>query len=186
MPKTNEELLFHLRSLSRCIYFVTDEEDRFLLKLRDTLKKLSERVWVFNAALGLVPLNQLIKDWGARLHAENGEAMDIHSSLISIYKDDPRNEQNFYVITDPERWLEDKHVQRRILNILHQVHNDIRTIKILIFVGARKVIPEKLSRYIEVVQDTGLSQEDIMTTVEEACGFLGMVPPKDCSKYFQG
>lgn len=186
MAKTNEELLFHLRSLSRCIYFVTDEEDRFLIKLRDTLKKLADRVWVFNAALGMVPLNQLIKDWGSRLHQQNNDAMDIHSALIQVYKDDPKDDQNFYVITDPERYLTDAHVQRRILNIIHQVHNDIRTIKLLIFVGARKVVPEKLSRYMEVVHDNGLTQEEILSTVEEACGYLGMVPPKDSAKCFTG
>ena len=186
MAKTNEELLFHLRSLSRCIYFVTDEEDCFLLRLRETLKKLADRVWVYNAALGLVPLNQLIKDWGTRLHQQNNDTMDIHSTLIHIYKDDPKDEQNFYVITDPERYLGDAHVQRRILNILHQVHNDIRTIKLLIFVGTRKVVPEKLSRYMEVVHDKGLSEEEILTTVENACGFLGMTPPKDAAKNFKG
>jgi SpoVK/Ycf46/Vps4 family AAA+-type ATPase len=186
MPtKTQEELLFHLRSLSRCIYFVTEEEDRFLIKLRDTLKKLADRTWVFNAALGLVPLNQLIKDWGSRTHQENRDASGIHDALIQIYKDDPRDEQNFYVITDPERWLADPHVVRRVLNIIHQVHNDIRTIKILIFVGTRKVIPEKLAHYMEVVVDQGLSSEEILATVEEACGHLGKQPPKDTANLFK-
>ena len=184
--KTNEELLFHLRALSRCIYFVTDEEDRFLIKLRDTLKKKAERAFVFNAAFGLVPLNQLIKDWGGRTHQENRDALDIHSALIQIYKDDPKDEQNFYIITDPERYLNDAHVQRRVLNIMHQVHQDIRTIKLLIFVGTRKVIPEKLSRYMEVIHDTGLTQEEILATVEEACGYLGMTPPKDSARHFTG
>ena len=184
--KTSEELLFHLRSLSRCIYFVTDEEDRFLIKLRDTLKKLADRTWVFNAALGLVPLNQLIKDWGSRAHTENGQAPGIHEALIQIYKDDPKDEQNFYVITDPERWLSDPHVVRRELNIVHQVHNDIRTIKILIFVGTRKVIPEKLANYMEVVVDNGLSGEEILATVEEACNHLGKTAPKDSPNLFKG
>lgn len=185
-PKTQEEILFHLRSLSRCIYFVTDEEDRFLIKLRDTLKKLADRTWVFNASLGLVPLNQLIKDWGSRAHAENREALQINEALIQIYRDDPKDEQNFYVITDPERWLTDPHIVRRFLNILHQVHNDIRTIKILIFVGTRKVIPEKLANYMEVVVDNGLSQEEILATVEEACGHLGKAAPKDTATLFKG
>ena len=186
MAKTQEELLFHLRSLSRCIYFVTDEEDRFLIKLRDTLKKLADRTWVFNAALGLVPLNQLIKDWGARSHTENRDQLQINDALVQIYRDDPKDEQNFYVITDPERWLQDPHIVRRFLNIIHQVHQDIRTIKILIFVGTRKVIPEKLAHYMEVVVDNGLSGEEILATVEEACGHLGKSAPKDTPQLFKG
>lgn len=186
MAKTQEELLFHLRSLSRCIYFVTDEEDRFLIKLRDTLKKLADRTWVFNAAFGLVPLQQLIKDWGSRSHSENRDAMQINDALVQIYKDDPKDEQNFYVITDPERWLADPHVVRRVMNIIHQVHNDIRTIKILIFVGTRKVIPEKLANYMEVVVDQGLSSEEILATVEEACSHLGKTAPRDTGELFKG
>jgi AAA+ superfamily predicted ATPase len=186
MAKTSDELLFHLRSLSRVIYFVTDEEDRLLIKLRDTLKDLARRTWVFNAAFGLVGLNQLIKDWGSRAHAENRDCANINDALIQIYRDDPKDEQNFYVITDPERWLTDPHIVRRILNIIHQEHNDIRTIKLLIFVGTRKVIPEKLAQYIEVVQDNGLTAEEIMTTVEEACNHLNKTPPADSIHLFKG
>jgi AAA+ superfamily predicted ATPase len=186
MAKTSDELLFHMRALSRVIYFVTDEEDTLLIKLRDTLKGLANRTWVFNAALGLLPLNGIIKDWGSRAHAVSPDCQSIHDALIRIYQDDPKNEQNFYVITDPERWLQDPHVVRRVLNIIHQGHNDIRTIKLLIFVGTRKVIPEKLAQYIEVVQDNGLSSEEILATVEEACGHLNKTPPPSSEKLFKG
>lgn len=186
MAKANEELLFHLRALSRCIYFVTDEEDRFLVRLKNTLSKLADRTWVFNAAFGLVPLHQVIKDWSSRAHQTNGEALSIHDALIQIYKDDPKDEQNFYCITDPERWLTDPHVVRRVLNIIHQGHNEIRTIKLMIFVGTRKVIPEKLARYMEVVVDNGLTSEEILATVEEACGHLNKTPPTDSANIFKG
>ena len=186
MAKTSDELLFHMRSLSRVIYFVTDEEDRLLIKLRDTLKGLSNRTWVFNAALGMLPLNTLIKDWGSRAHAANPDCQSIHDALIQVYRDDPKNEQNFYVITDPERWLTDPHVVRRVLNIVHQGLNDIRTIKLLIFVGSRKVIPEKLAQYIQVVNDTGLTPDEILTTVEEACGHLNKTPPPNSQVLFKG
>jgi SpoVK/Ycf46/Vps4 family AAA+-type ATPase len=180
------DLLFHLRSLSRMIYFVTEEEDRFLLKLKDILKKFAPRTWVFNAALGLVPLEGLIRDWSTRAHTVNDAQSGIHDALIHIYKDDPKDEQNFYVITDPERFLPDPHVQRRILNIIHQLHSDIRTIKIMIFVGQRKYIPEKLARYIEVVEDTGLSSTEITRIVQDACTYLKLTAPPDAEEMFKG
>jgi SpoVK/Ycf46/Vps4 family AAA+-type ATPase len=182
----NADLLFHLRSLSRMIYFVTEEEDRFLLKLKDTLKRFAPRTYVYNAAFGLVGLDNLTRDWGTRAHAVAPDLQGIHDALIHIYKDDPKDEQNFYIITDPERWLKDDHVQRRILNIVHQLHNDIRTIKIMIFVGQRKYIPEKLSRYIEVVHDTGLGTEEIGTIVQQACEHLQIQPPEDAEELFRG
>ena len=170
----NTELLFHLRSLSRMVYFVTEEEDRFILKLKDVLKKFVPRTWVYNAAFGLQPLEGIIRDWQSRAHAQNDQCINIHDALIHIYKDDPKDEQNFYIITDPERWLGDPHVQRRVLNIVHQLHNDIRTIKILIFVGQRRYVPEKLSRYMEVVHDKGLSSEEILGIVSGACEHLNL------------
>jgi len=180
------ELIFHLRSMTRAIYFVTDEEDRFLVKLTDVLKKYAERAWVYNAALGLIPIKNLIRDWTSRAHATDGDTMSIHETLIRIYKDDPKESQNFYVITDPERWLTDPHVVRRVLNILHQGHQDNKTIKTLIFVGSRKVIPEKLSRYIEVVHDKGLQAEEIQRLVEEAATNLKTDVPKDAAQIFKG
>jgi AAA+ superfamily predicted ATPase len=186
MAKAPDELLFHLRSLSRMVYFVTDEEDRLLIKLRDTLEAAASHAWVFNAALGLVPLHQLIKDWGSRAHAENRDCQGINDALIQIYKDDPKDEQNFYIITDPERWLTDPQIVRRILNIIHQGHNNNRILKLLIFVGTRKVIPEKLAQYIEVVQDPGLTPDEVVATVEEAFRHLKKTPPADSANLFKG
>lgn len=177
-----DDLLFHLRSLSRCIYYVTDEEDRFLVKLRGTL--FADRTQVFNAALGLVPLKQLVDDWANRAHVENLEASQIHDALIRIYRDNPRNERNFYVITDPERWLTDPYVVRRVLNIIHQVHNGgLDAVKILIFIGSRKVIPEKLANYMEVLVDRGLSSAETLVAIEKASP---SPVPKDAASLFKG
>lgn len=181
----NQDLVFHLRSLTRCIYYVTDEEDVLLKDLQVTLKKHESRIFIFNGAFGMVPLNQLVSNWTTRA-AMNTQAQDIVAALDQIYRDDPRDEQNFYIITDPERWLNDPNIQRRMLNIIHHLHNDIRTIKILIFIGHRRVIPEKLSRYIEVVNDKGLSNERIEELVKETAGHLKKAAPKDPSKLFKG
>jgi AAA+ superfamily predicted ATPase len=112
--------------------------------------------------------------------------MGIHDALINIYKEQTPKDRKFYVITDPERWLQDAHVQRRILNILHQVHNDVGTVKVLICVGSQRYIPEKLARYTEVVHDTGLSLEEIAEVVEKTCTPLKMDPPEDMEDLFRG
>lgn len=181
----NPELIHHLRSLTRMIYFVTEEEDRFLVKLRETLKKHETRVMVYNAITGLVPIAQLINDWQTRQQEESAEK-SIHDALTKVYKDNPRDSENFYIFTDPERWLTDAQVQRRILNIMHQLHADIRTIKILIFVGQRKVVPEKLARYMHVVQDKGLTDEEITNLVTGACDNLKTTAPADAVSLFRG
>ena len=182
------EMMDHLRALTRFVYFVTDEEDNFLLKLRDIIKKYEDRTWVFNAALGMVPIKQLFSDWANRTHTESPDTQSIHDALIKVYKDDPLDKQNFYVFTDPDRFLADPHVVRRFVNIIHQLHNDDRTIKIVLFVGPRLFIPRALQRYIEVVHDTGLNEAQIVTCLDNICTKLKLEtrPPKGIEKHFKG
>ena len=90
----NQELLFHIRSLSRIIFFITDEEDRFLVKFRDAVKKYAPRTKVYNSSFGLVPIADLIKDWTTREHKVNDSCASINDALITAYKDDPEDEQS--------------------------------------------------------------------------------------------
>jgi len=180
------ELEFHLRAVTRLIYFVTEEEDRFLVQLQTAMRDKAAHVKVYNAAFGLVGLSDLISDWSSKAHKVERDTMPIHDALINIYKEPTPKERKFYVITDPERWLKDAHVQRRILNILHQVHNDVGTVKVLICVGNAPMIPPKLARYTEVVYDTGLSKEEIYEVVEKTCTPLKMEIPENVEDLFRG
>lgn len=181
------DLNFKLKHLARVIYFVTDEEDRFLVDLKEALATHADRAFVYSATMGLQKLENLINDWKTAAHPEDRETLSIHDALVKVYKEDPRDKQNFYVFTDPERWLSDAHVVRRFLNIIHQVRNDVRKVKLLIFVGSRKVVPEKLSRYVQVVQDTGLSREDMLKVVETTAAHLKITDlPPNTADLFRG
>jgi AAA+ superfamily predicted ATPase len=182
----NPELVHHLRSLTRLVYVVTEEEDRFLTKFHEAMKKHEARIWVFNPALGLQPIGTLVRDWSTRAHAVNEQCATINDALIQIYKDDPKDQEHFYIITDPDRYLTDPHVQRRILNIVHQVHNDVRIVKCILFVGQRRVIPEKLQRYVEVVHDKGLTDEEISQLAEHYCKLLRTAVPPNPTQLFKG
>jgi SpoVK/Ycf46/Vps4 family AAA+-type ATPase len=163
----NPELLNHLRSLTRCIYYVTEEEDRAILELKDVLSKFERRTWVYSAIQGMVPISAYVTDWKAKT-LTSSEHRTIHQSLEAAFKDDPRDEQNYYIVTDPEKWFKDELAVRRVLQIVHQLHQDDTTIKVLIFVSNRLFIPNKLRRYIEVVTDQGLSLPDIQEMIENA------------------
>lgn len=182
----NPELLFHIKALTRCFYYVVEEEDRFLIELANVLRPFEEQVYVHNPIYGMVPIKQLIRSWTTRNVPDGRATQSIHDALEKIYSDDPKDSQNFYIITDPERWLPDTHIQRRLLNIFHQLHNDERTIKILIFVGSRLVVPQKLQRYIEVVHDKGMSEPEIETLIQEVSQKLQIRPPKDAARIFRG
>jgi SpoVK/Ycf46/Vps4 family AAA+-type ATPase len=183
----HEDLKFHIRSLSRFVYYVTEEEDRFITDLHENLSKSSaaRRISVYSSTFGLVPVEDLLVDWRNRVHKESN-SLQINEALIQIYKDDPKQEQNFYVITDPHRWLTEPQVVRRILNLAHQLHSNEKIIKILFFVGPRLVIPQQLQRYIEVVHDRGLSEDETRKTLFEICGKLKIQPTDPMVKAFRG
>lgn len=181
----NPDLVFHLRSLTRCIYYVCDEEDELLKELEGALSKHQNRIWVFNGAFGMVPLKALTANWKHRTNMQP-VAENILGTMQQIYKDDPRDEQNFYIITDPERWLKDDNIVRQLVNIVHHLHNDIQTIKIMIFVGPRRVIPDKLAQYFEVIHDKGLSAERTEALVKDTCSHLKRPVPHDPVKLFRG
>jgi AAA+ superfamily predicted ATPase len=172
------ELVHHIKSVTRVIYFVTEEEDRFLVQLREALKDKATQAKVYNAAFGLLPLVTYIEDWRTKSHTTDMPTLGIHDALIAIYKE-PTDTRRFYILTDPDRWFADLQVQRRMLNLIHQAHNDDNTLRVIICVGSRKVIPEKLARYIEVVQDPGLTVEQIQKVVDDTCAQMNIDPPKE-------
>ena len=182
----NPELIHHLRALTRVIYVVTEEENRFITKFQEAMKKHESRIWVFNGAFGLVPISSLVRDWSTRAHNVNNDAATVHDALIQVYKDDPKENENFYIFTDPDRYLKDEHAVRRVLNIIHQLHHDTRIVKMLLFVGPRRYIPEKLQRYVEVVDDRGLSDDEMTNEVDRICKALRTEAPADAGQLFRG
>ncbi len=180
------DLVFHLRALSRLTYVVTEEEDVFLKKFRNLVKKFSAQTQVYSSSFGMVPLEHLLQDWKKRTHAINEKIFGIHDALDEIYKFDPRDQQNFYIITDPEQHLPDPQVQRRLLDIIHQLHNDEHNVKLIIFLSNRRYIPPKLSRYIQVIEDKGLAAEDIVQTLQRPCDALGISIPENHVEMFRG
>lgn len=182
----NPELAHHIRALTRAVFFVTDEEDRFIANFHEQMKKHEARTWVYNGAFGLQPIANLRRDWSSRGHHVESQVAGINDALIRIYQDDPKDNEHFYIITDPDRWFKDEHVVRRVLNILHQLHQDLRIVKCLIFVGPRRVIPEKLQRYMTVVQDRGLTPEEIQATVDQFVKHLKAKPPVNPTQLFKG
>lgn len=181
----NEDLKFHIRSFSRFVYVVTEEEDRFLVQLRTLLAKVEKRIHVYNSAFGLQPIGNLIQDWSSRAHKEQPDT-GIHQALITMYKDDPGTEENFYVITDPERWLQEPQVVRRLVNLAHQLHNNDKIIKITFFVGPKLVMPQKLQRYIEVVHDKGPDSEEIKDILANISRKLQVQPSETVVRALQG
>jgi AAA+ superfamily predicted ATPase len=180
------ELVLHLRAMSRLIYVVTEEEDVFLKKFRNLVKKFIGTTKVFSMSLGMVPIDQVINGWTSRVHDAPPNTMGVHEALDIIYKHDPKDQQNFYIITDPEIHLSDPMVQRRLLDIVHQLHNDEHNVKIILFLSNRKYVPQKLARYMQVVEDKGLTTDDLARTLNEPCKALDLPLPDNYEQLFRG
>ena len=182
----NEEMIHHLRARTRLVYVITDEEDRFIQDFKVSMSKRLSSTWVFNPTFGLRLITNYTDDWSTRNHTTDPATMGINEALIQIYKDTV-DQENFYLILDAERWFRDDHAIRRTLNVIHHANNDANITKCLIFIGSRKVIPEKLSRYFQVVNHAkGLNNEEITSLVSTICTRLGVQVPKDEAKLFKG
>jgi len=175
-----------LRAYTRVIYYVTPEEDVFLRDFHEMMVKHEARTWVFVGTNGLMPIAKLRNDWSTRAHHVESPN-NIHDALIRMYQDSSVDDELFYIITDPDRWLKDDHVVRRILNIVHQLHQEPTNVKSLIFVGPRLVIPEKLQPYVNVVHDPGMTSVEINELVARVATLLKTPTPKgDVSKDYRG
>jgi SpoVK/Ycf46/Vps4 family AAA+-type ATPase len=180
------DLKFHIRSLSRFIYYVTDEEDRAIRDLHTMLTKVQKTLMVYNPTMGLLPADTLIKDWENRTHQESKTAKDINEALVHIYKEDVRNAQAFYAILDPDRYLKDPQITRRFLNLAHQLRSNDKIVKVVIFIGAKLTIPAALSSYIEVVHDKGLTDEGILAELDKVKSKVQVNPTPTLIRSFQG
>jgi len=181
----NAEMVHHLRALTRLVYVVTDEEDNFIKDFQLQMNKHEDRTWVYNWCLGLKKIGDLTRDWTQRSHTE-ATPRELHEALTQVYKDDPKDKEHFYIFTDPERIFRDEQAVRRVLNIIHQLHVDLRVVKCLIFVSTRRVIPEKLARYFEIVDTKGLQEEELTTLVTDFCRQLQTPVPSNIGKLFRG
>jgi len=180
----SSELVHHLRALTRIIYVVTDEEDNFILQFRQQMPKFADRTFVYNRAFGMLKIDDLINDWANRTHTADNTT--VHDALKRVYTDDPRENEFFYLFTDPDVILDDDMAVRRVMNIAHQLHQDPQIVKCLIFVGSARFIPPKLARYIEVVEMHGLSPEDLTKVVTDSCANFEIQPPPDYQSMFRG
>lgn len=182
----SNEISLHLRAFTKALYVVVDEEDRFLVQFHQKMVKHQNNIWVYNATMGMRNIVAAIDEWGKKLHEVDKATLSIHDALLKIYTDIPTGHVNHYLILDPDRWFQDPFIVRRILNILHQAHQDTNTAKCLIFVNHRRNIPEKLQRYMEVVTATDVSSEEIVETVTKLAASLKAQIPENPASLFSG
>lgn len=170
----NPEMCRLISAFSNFIYYVTTEEDRFLRDIEQRYVKDAARgpmtdVKVFYPTLGLTPFAGVMSSWRDRtMDPHNPATVDIHQALQTIYRDTPAdNKVALYIILDPERFLNDSYVVRRLVNLSHQMSADLSRTKIVIFVGHKAVVPEKMQRLIEVVTDQGLPPDVLAQQLDQ-------------------
>lgn len=186
IQQLSEEFHNHIRSFSRLIYVVTDEEDRFIDSLAKSAVGYKDTTFIYNPTMGLKPIGEYQAEWSHHTHTVSQETVNIHEALITAYKSGHSDEPHLYVFQDAERWMRDDHAVRRILNIVHQLGHDDHSIKFLIFLGSRKAIPEKLTRYVEVFDHRGLSDTEVTTLVTSICERIRVPVPSNAVELFRG
>ena len=57
-----QDIVFHLRALTRFVYVTVDEEDAFLKRFKKLIKRYNANTWVFSMSFGLVELDKMLED----------------------------------------------------------------------------------------------------------------------------
>jgi AAA+ superfamily predicted ATPase len=175
-------------------YVVTEEEDRVINSIANSFvkRKASKKgapsvsVKVFNAAFGLIPVEQYQVNLKQRSLARDEHHANIIKVLESIFMEDTQDRVHYYLITDPERFLQNDDVVRRILNIIHQVNSNLKIVKCIYFIGASLVIPPKLASYVHVIRDDLLTGEEIQEVLDGLSENVRSTLPADAHTWFSG
>lgn len=170
--KLDKNLAVHVKAYTSFIYYVTNEEDRFLKQFLDAVPQRQENMFVYNSTMGLVK----IKDYFAGLDkgippvAVPPTTVMFATAMREIFKAETSPKTpNFYFILDSEKHLSGTPEVREVLNVVHQTNQDVFSGKFLIFIGSRKFIPEKLQRYVEVIYDKGPDEKEVKELVQKTC-----------------
>jgi SpoVK/Ycf46/Vps4 family AAA+-type ATPase len=170
--KLDKQLAVHVKAYTSFIYYVTNEEDRFLKQFLAAVPQRQENMFVYNSTMGLVK----VKDYFAGLEkgvppvAVPPTTVMFTTAMREIFKAETSPKSpNFYFILDSEKHLSGTPEVREVLNIVHQTNQDVFSGKFLIFLGSRKFVPEKLQRYVEVIFDKGPTGAEVAELVEKTC-----------------
>lgn len=177
-------------------YVVSDEEDRVINAIANSFIKRADSkgpqkgpqssVKVYNAAFGLIPVEQ----WQVSLKNRSLSREPGHGNVIealeNIYREDTQDRVHYYLLTDPERYFQNEEVVRRILNIIHQVNSNIQIVKCLYFIGASLVVPPKLASYVHVIREDNLPDEEIQEILSGLTPKTREKLPSDAHTWFRG
>lgn len=172
-----EGIIQSLRSLTRFTLVRTKEEHLFIQHFLAVMTGYQERTWVFNSEFGLLTINTYLQTiQNDRRHCAGYVTNEPHSAMTDILISTPGINEHFYLILDPDMWLNDPFMVRRLINMATQLQLDKRTVKCMLLIGHPSVtLPAKLQPYFEVIdfdQSTPGVAQKVMDTAKETLEML--------------
>lgn len=177
-------------------YVVTDEEDRVINAIANSFIKKAQKaskkgapsvsVKVFNGTFGLIPVEQFQSNLQQRALAREDTFANFIKAMEQIFLEDTQDRVHYYLLTDPERYLQNDDFVRRILTIIQQVNANINIVKCIYFIGATLVVPPKLASYMHVIRDDLLNAEEIQEILDGLTEKVRDNLPPDAHSWFSG
>ncbi len=153
----HDELVFHLRSLKKFLFVVTDEPSIVIKDLEQVLHKHLARTNVLFRGNWL-----RTKGWFDAV-ASRSEMMPVAaaSAFLRALQNDPRDEQDFYIIPDADKTLFEDGVDVQLRAIKEQGTLDNRSIKIFIAIAPEFKVPPEFENVFVKVLGRGLTEDEI-------------------------
>lgn len=170
-------IVHYLRTLSRITLVKTPDEFRVLNTLYALFKPVMlQRTWLWHPRVGEFPLRPFVtktkkklttldEDLGmhAFYSATRGVNYDCNlpefksssDTLATFFKEEPRDDQNFLIVLDPDLgWFNDPMVVRQLLDFANYTAHDNRWVSMVVLIGGPDTeAPNRLKPYINVVVD---------------------------------
>jgi hypothetical protein len=162
----HDELVFHLRSLKKFLFVVTDEPSIVIKDLEQVLHKYSSRTNVLFRGNWLKT-----KEWFNAV-AYRSEMMPVApaSAFLRALQSNPLDDQDFFIIPDADKVLFEDGVDVQLRAIKEQLTLDSRTIKLFIALAPQfKVPPEFESVFVKIL-GRGLTEEEIRHRMQPLVG----------------
>ena len=189
-------LIDSLRSLSKFMYIRTEDELGFIREIGRLLPKYEQRIWVLNASFGGLCLLKNYADDRAHNHhtsTPTGEAaksrFEFFGAFQDMFKHEPRDNENLYLILDAEVWCSDVVAQRWVIDLADQLElNHDRMVKMFMFVSTTKdPVPEKVAGLFEIIEDVyPLDAYKCASRMYESLTWGEVPSEEDCIRIFKG
>jgi SpoVK/Ycf46/Vps4 family AAA+-type ATPase len=167
---TIEHIQSKLDQMIPVIYILSEDEHRAIQGIKQMTQKSTNKyaseIFVYKSTTGIRSCADYEREFSDKACLMDDKTGEINNALIHIYKANPKDRRQIYIITDADRHLDDNQVIRRVKDFAVQADNNDGNLKIIVLLSSKLFLPDKLEKYIDIVTYPYPSTDEIKVIIE--------------------